>query len=124
MADSLPQAFVDGDRIVQALINLLTNALKHTTAPAVVEIEARATSQAITIAIRDRGRGIAPEDLVNLFQPFHQLESARAVGGTGLGLVITKGIVEAHGGSVTVVSRPGDGSTFSIVLPRESHVAR
>lgn len=117
IAASLPSVFVDGERIVQALINLLANALKHTAAPATIEIAASQNGRAVTIAVRDHGPGIPPDDLVTLFRPFHQLESARRVGGSGLGLVITKGIVEAHGGAITVASRVGAGSTFSIVLP-------
>ena len=116
VADALPSVFVDGERIVQALINLLSNALKHTTTPATIEVAARQNGRTVTIAVRDHGPGIPADDLVTLFRPFHQLESARRVGGTGLGLVIAKGIVEAHGGTITVASRVGAGSTFSIVL--------
>lgn len=122
--ESLAPIVVDGDRIVQALINLLSNAFKHTPPPAPVEIEVGLAEGAITIAVRDRGRGISPEDIADLFQPFHQLESAREAGGTGLGLVITKGIIEAHGGSVRVASQIGQGSTFSIVLPESACAAR
>jgi signal transduction histidine kinase len=70
--------------------------------------------------VRDRGIGIAAEDLPRLFTPFFRSERsrARAKGGTGLGLVLAKRIVEAHGGTISVESRPGEGARFTIELPK------
>jgi two-component system phosphate regulon sensor histidine kinase PhoR len=74
----------------------------------------------VVLHVRDRGPGITPENIPRLFQRFQQLDGsgARRVGGTGLGLVITKAIVEQHGGTISVESTIGQGSTFSIALPR------
>lgn len=112
------ELFVDGARIVQAVVNLLANGLKFTPPPGLVHVETRRHDTTVEIAVRDEGPGITPEDLVRLFQPFQQLASARKVGGTGLGLVISRAIVEQHGGQLSVVSSVGEGTTFTISLPR------
>ena len=109
--------FVDPDRIVQALVNLLANGLKFTSPPGRVHVEVHEQAGGVEVAVRDEGPGIAPEDLVRLFQPFQQLAAARKLGGTGLGLVISRAIVEQHGGQLTVTSRVGVGTTFTIALP-------
>ena len=109
--------FVDGDRLVQALVNLLGNALKFSPVSTPVTIEAQRRDGRVVIAVRDEGPGIAPDDLVRLFQPFQQLSNAKQVGGTGLGLVITKGIVEQHGGTLEVASRVGFGTVFTLSVP-------
>ena len=111
------ELFVDADRIVQAVVNLLANGLKFTPPPGLVYVETRRHDTAVEIAVRDEGPGMTPEDLARLFQPFQQLASARKVGGTGLGLVISRAIVEQHGGQLTVDSRVGEGTTFTISLP-------
>jgi signal transduction histidine kinase len=74
----------------------------------------------LRVSVRDSGEGIAPGDIHKLFRKFSQIDSGstRRVGGTGLGLVICKGIVEQHGGSIGVESVPGEGSTFYFLLPR------
>ena len=117
---SVPDLMVDPDRIVQALVNLLANGLKFTPPPGQVTVEATQDGGRIAITVRDEGPGIAPEDLIRLFQPFQQLAAARKVGGTGLGLVFSRAIVEQHGGELTVASRVGAGTTFTIALPAAS----
>ena len=74
----------------------------------------------LRVSVRDSGEGIAPGDIHKLFRKFSQIDSGstRRVGGTGLGLVICKGIVEQHGGTIGVDSVPGEGSTFYFLLPR------
>lgn len=119
MAPDLPEVLVDADRIVQAMVNLLSNALKYTPAAGTIDVDVQGSAERIRISVRDQGPGISPQDMTKLFQPFHQLDAARKVGGTGLGLVIAKAIVEQHGGSLLVASEPGQGSTFTIDLPHE-----
>jgi signal transduction histidine kinase/DNA-binding response OmpR family regulator len=111
----------DPMRIAQVITNLLGNAIKFSPENGKIEIWARGDDSEATVDIRDYGKGIAPRDLSRLFQRFAQLDSSttRKAGGTGLGLVISKGIVEQHGGKIWVESIAGKGSTFSFSLPRE-----
>lgn len=115
----LPQINVDADRIVQALVNLISNAVKFSAPGMAVSVSVTPDGDEIRYAVSDAGPGIPAEALPRLFQKFSQLDSsdARRVSGTGLGLAITKGIVEEHGGRVSVGSTPGTGSTFTIHLP-------
>ena len=110
---------VDPDRIVQALVNLLGNAVKFAPHGSTVTITAVGSENMITLAVSDQGEGIAPENLNRLFQKFQQLDSSssRRQGGTGLGLAITKALVEQHGGRILVDSELGKGTRFSITLP-------
>ena len=117
--DSLPMVRADELRIAQVLTNLLSNAIKFS--PPSTEITLRVVEDrgGVTVEIRDQGIGIAPEDLPKLFSRFRQLDSSttRKAGGTGLGLVISKGIVEEHNGRIWAESIPGKGSVFSFWLP-------
>lgn len=116
------EIMIDADpgRIVQALVNLLSNALKFSPPTKAVTIGAVARDGMVEITVSDEGPGIDADGLARLFQPFQQLAAAaNTSGGTGLGLVITKGIIEQHGGSVTVTSRLGTGTKFIITLPVE-----
>ena len=117
--EGLPAIDVDGDRIVQALVNLISNAVKFSPANAAVVVKMAREGDELRYSISDDGPGIPAESIGRLFQKFTQLETsdARRMAGTGLGLAITKGIVEQHGGRITVRSAPGAGSTFSIHLP-------
>lgn len=110
---------LDGQRITQVLTNLLDNAIKFSHAGGKVTIRSCLRDRQLITEVIDRGEGITPEDLPKLFKPFTQLDmsSTRAHGGTGLGLTISKTIVEAHGGEVGVISEPGRGSTFWFTLP-------
>ncbi len=108
----------DRRRIVQVLTNLLSNAIKFTPPGGVVRVGARALSDdQIEVRISDTGQGIAPEDIPHLFERYSRARSATAVAGTGLGLMIVREIVEAHGGTVGVDSAPGRGTTFWVRLP-------
>jgi two-component system phosphate regulon sensor histidine kinase PhoR len=95
------------------------NAIKYSDAGGTVWIESQRDADQVTIRVRDQGCGIEQEHLPRLFERFYRVDKARSrrVGGTGLGLSIVKHIVQAHHGRVTVDSVPGQGSTFSIVLP-------
>lgn len=115
----LPAVVVDQDRIVQALVNLISNAVKFAPNDSVVKVEVTHAHGEIAIAVRDSGAGISTDDLARLFQKFQQVDASasRRKGGTGLGLVISKALVEQHGGRIEVESSVGNGARFTIVLP-------
>ena len=120
VAPAVPKVLADPDRTIQAIVNLLSNALKYAPAQSEVTVDVRPEpANFVTIAITDRGRGIAPEQIGQLFQKFQQIDGAdtRKFRGTGLGLAITKALVEAQGGSVGVRSEAGQGSTFTLTIP-------
>jgi signal transduction histidine kinase len=113
--------FLDPQKIKQVLYNLLSNAIKFTPEGGVVELRVRAAGAGeIELAVRDSGIGIAPEEIGMLFKEFQQLDAgpSRRYQGTGLGLVLTKRIVEMHRGLIRLESQPGQGSTFTLTLPR------
>jgi len=115
----------DGERIRQILINLLGNAVKFTSSGSVVLRVVPASEDGrnfLDFSVEDTGIGISSETLSRLFHPFVQADSSfhRSFGGTGLGLAISKRIAEAMGGSITLVSAPGKGSTFTFRLPLEA----
>jgi len=119
VADCLPAVDADPDRMVQALVNLLSNALKFAPAGSNVTIAARAVPGGlVSVSVSDRGPGIAADQLSRLFEKFQQLDrnGTRRGHGTGLGLAITRGLVEQHGGRIDVSSAPGEGTTFRITL--------
>lgn len=111
--------FVHGDpqRLGQVLLNLANNAIKFTPSGGKVELRGRIEGDCLRCEVRDTGPGIAPDDVPRLFHKFSQLSEGRSKGGSGLGLSISKAIVEAHGGSIGVESRPGLGSVFWFTLP-------
>ena len=120
IAEGVPRVLADPDRTVQAIVNLLSNALKY--APARSEVTLSVAPDQVGLvrfAVTDHGRGIAADKLGMLFQKFQQVDGAdtRKFRGTGLGLAITKALVEMQGGSVSVTSEPGKGSTFAITVP-------
>ena len=114
----LPQIVGDRDRLIQVFGNLVSNALKYTQAGS-VGIGARSTYGAVEVVVHDTGLGMTPEEQRQLFTKFFRSRDRTGPdpGGTGLGLVIAKGIVEAHGGTLSVDSEPGVGSRFRVVLP-------
>ena len=109
----------DADRLQQAVWNLVENAARYTPAGGKIEVLASVQDDAIQIEVRDTGVGIATEHQPRLFERFYRVDAARSrrSGGSGLGLAIVKYVVEAHGGTVSVSSRPGRGSSFTIRLP-------
>jgi len=108
----------DEDRLAQALANLLHNAIKFTPAGGQITVSAEARDGEVAIAVRDTGIGISIGDQKRIFERFYKAAEARGRPGSGLGLAIVKHIVQAHGGRATVESQPGQGSTFTVVLPR------
>lgn len=115
----LPPVNADRDRALQVLANLLSNAIKFSDPGQRVELTTRLDTAAVAFAVRDFGRGIAPEDHQRIFDKFHQIDSSltRDVGGTGLGLAICRALVEEHGGQIWVESILGKGATFAFTLP-------
>lgn len=113
------QVEADRDKLIQVMVNLISNALKYTPAGGGIEIEARRDGATGYITVRDTGVGIPAEDLPYVFERFYRADRsrARASGGSGIGLAIVKTIVTAHGGSVSVESEPGGGSAFTVMLP-------
>jgi len=113
---------VDRHRIRELLLNLVTNAIKYTPQGGSIDLALAEQDDAVTLTVRDTGIGIAPGDLPHIFERFWRADPARSRTGerpgVGLGLAITKWIAEAHGGSITVQSRPGLGTTFVVRLPR------
>ena len=122
ITEGVPTA-VTGDRqkLSQVLLNLLGNGIKFTDRGAVtLEVSNSAEPDAIRLAVRDTGPGIAEADLAHLFEPFYQAAASRRHGqqtGTGLGLAISRRLVTAMGGDIAVETEPGDGSCFSVTLP-------
>lgn len=114
------RAMCDPDRVEQALVNLIGNAIKFSLEGGDVLVSAVAVEAEIVVSVRDCGRGIPEDQLASVFERFHQVTEADATekGGTGLGLTITRSIVERHGGHIWVTSVYGEGTTFSFTLPR------
>jgi two-component system, OmpR family, phosphate regulon sensor histidine kinase PhoR len=112
-------AHADPHKFEEILINLIDNAVKYSPAGTPVVVSLEEDGPEIAISVRDRGVGIPSDEVPNLFQKFARVSSAATaeVPGTGLGLYIVKGFVEAHGGRVSVDSTPGEGSTFTFSLP-------
>lgn len=115
VAEGLPLVDGDPERLRQALDNLIGNALGHSPAGAEVVVTARADSGRVALAVSDRGDGIPADALGRVFEEGVRLTAERP--GSGLGLAIVQAIAIAHGGSVEVESAPGQGATFTLLLP-------
>ena len=118
------EIFVMGDalRLKQALINLVDNAIKYNRTGGTVKLSAHAEGSQVVLHVQDSGIGISKADQQRVFDRFYRVDKSRsrAAGGSGLGLAIVKKIVESHGGTISVKSTLGEGSTFRITLPRHS----
>jgi signal transduction histidine kinase len=113
----LPPVLADPDLLERILLNLLSNAMKYSPADSPVRLEASRRDGEVLVSVTDRGQGIAPEDQPRIFERFSRPQGARRPDSVGLGLYITRMLVEAHGGRIRVESAPGNGSTFSFTLP-------
>lgn len=109
----------DPARLAQVIDNLLSNAIKYSPEETEVRVRVAATPSAVTIAVCDRGQGIAPEDRERIFEQYYRASNGRQVSGVGLGLFITRALVTVLGGRIEVESEPGRGSEFRVVLPRQ-----
>lgn len=127
LAPNLPDVDVDPDRLIQVIVNLVSNAVKFCNqADGLVEVRAQREDDHVRVDIRDNGPGIQEEDQQLIFERFTQAGSVltEKPKGTGLGLPISRQILERFGGRISVASRPGQGATFSIVLPVAAAVAK
>jgi signal transduction histidine kinase len=116
----VPDVQIQGDpeRLLQAVLNLLDNAIKHSVPDSIVFVSGQMESAQVAVEIRDQGAGISESDLPHVFEQFYTADPSRQGSGTGLGLAIARRIVEAHGGSITASSTgTGKGATFTIRLP-------
>jgi signal transduction histidine kinase len=113
---------MDVPRIGRVLNNLIGNALRHTPPGGKVTVQASRVLQGVRVEVGDTGEGITEGDLPHVFERFYRGEKSRsrATGGAGLGLAISKGIVEAHGGQIGLASEPGQGTRFYFTLPVHS----
>lgn len=110
-------------QLERALSNLIGNALKFTPPGGSVTVEAEHDAEHLHVRVRDTGPGIGPEELPHVFEKYRREKGTHRIDGAGLGLFITRSLVEAHGGSVSASSRPGEGTTFEICLPIEASSA-
>jgi signal transduction histidine kinase len=119
LEEVLPPVWADADRLAQILTNLLANAHSYTPVEGAITVNARRRDGFVEVEVRDTGVGLTADQQAHLFTAFYRARSAgsRRDGGTGLGLVITRLLVELHGGQITVSSAPARGSTFSFSLP-------
>lgn len=119
VAEDVPFIHVDPDRMAQVLNNLVSNAVRYTPPGGNVTLSVTRNSHAVVFQVQDTGPGIPPEEVPFVFNRFYRGDKARSGenGASGLGLAIAKSIVEAHGGTITVSSRQGAGTTFTVTLP-------
>ena len=117
--DQMPEVEADPDAIQQAILNLLTNAMKYSGDARQIDLRLGARNGDAVIEVTDHGLGMAPEEKQHIFEKFYRAPSheSRLIAGTGLGLTLVAHIAKAHGGRVVVESSPGAGSTFSLFLP-------
>jgi len=118
MPSFLPIVWMDEERFRQVVFNLMDNAFKFTPAGGKITLKAREESDNLVVEVQDTGRGISEENQQFLFEPYRPLESDRErLSGLGLGLSLSKKLVELHGGKIWVKSEKGKGSTFAFSIP-------
>jgi signal transduction histidine kinase len=119
IAENIPPIQADSDALARAVNNLLNNAVKFSPQNPEIYVDVRCEEDDLKISVKDRGIGISEEEIDKIFDKFYQGKNAlrQTVKGTGLGLTLVRHIAEAHGGGVAVESIPGQGSTFSLILP-------
>jgi signal transduction histidine kinase len=119
VAEQPAMVMADEVRLIQVIMNLLDNAVAYTNTGGKVKLEVKVQNNTACMAVSDTGIGIAKDHLDHIFERFYRVDPARsrAAGSTGLGLAIVDWIVRAHGGSITVESKLGEGTTFTVTLP-------
>ena len=119
MATDLPDMMMDAAAVGQALANLIDNAIKYSGARKAVRVSAAMVGGELALSVADEGIGIAPAEHARVFEKFYRVGRSDTQGrrGSGVGLALVRHVAEAHGGRVTVESRPGEGSRFTISLP-------
>jgi two-component system, OmpR family, phosphate regulon sensor histidine kinase PhoR len=119
VAPSLPPVAADRDKLRQVLVNLVGNAVKYSPAGGRIDVEVRAEDGHVAVVVRDEGLGIAPSEQNLIFEKFYRADAnmTRGVSGSGLGLYISRELVHRMGGTISVESEPGEGSTFVVTLP-------
>jgi len=119
----LPLIPLDGILIGRVLLNLLDNALKYSAPGTPINVQAWIAGTNLKISVADRGIGILPDDLTRVFDKFYRVPRRDGVHGAGLGLTISKGIIEAHGGNIVAENREGGGAIFTLTLPMAKQAA-
>jgi signal transduction histidine kinase len=119
VAGDVPAADADPDRVAQVMENLLTNAVKYGEGGTPIVVAVGREAEHVAVSVTNRGKPFAPDDLARLFQRFHRTDSAKRqrIKGSGLGLYITRSLVEAHGGRISVESASQGQITFRFTLP-------
>jgi len=120
---SLPSVCADAHRLERVFVNLVSNALKYSEPETEVTVSVRRDAESVSVSVQDRGSGMAPEDVTRLFERFYRARSSRKAEGLGLGLYITRMLVEAHGGTIRAESTLGEGSRFTFTLPLSTGLA-
>lgn len=121
LPEDLPKIEGDRDKLKQVIINLLSNAHKYNRPNGSIFMSARAVGEDVEVAVEDTGIGIAADDIPQLFEKFYRVPGSDKIStGTGLGLSISKRIVETHGGRISVKSKLGAGTVFTVQLPINS----
>jgi two-component system phosphate regulon sensor histidine kinase PhoR len=110
----------DLNQLKTLFLNIIENALKYTPPNGRVEVSAADKGATAEVSIKDTGQGIPQEDIPHIFDRFYRVDKSRSSSGFGLGLSIAKAIAEAHGGTIMVLSRIGEGTVFTVSLPISS----
>jgi signal transduction histidine kinase len=121
LSDDLPMVCADSTQIGHVFSNLLSNALRYTAPGGSITVSAMLEEQMVRFSIADTGCGIPHQFMQRIFEQFFRVPDQKSETGAGLGLAIAKEIVEAHGGTIDVVSQEGKGTTFSFTLKRAEH---
>jgi two-component system aerobic respiration control sensor histidine kinase ArcB len=116
--ETLPEIVADSARMEQVLVNLLSNAIKYSPENTTITLKVRKTPADLIIEVQDQGIGVTPEEQQQIFSPYHRVvQDTQKYPGIGLGLAISKQIIEAHGGKIGVESQLNKGSTFIVQMP-------